>query len=411
MCQVRNSRLSWFYGSWCVWIAFIQPANRARERRNPFPHIARRSPQEQRFAIEDSGARRTGFPGTAGGDEGARGFLAAFDVASGKEAWRFWTVPKRGEPGSETWKGTDIDHPSAATWLTGTYDPQLDTLDWQTGNPGPDLNGDERDGDNLYSSSILALEAKTGKLKWYFQYTPHNVWDWDAQQTPALVDALWNGQPRKLLLQANRNGFFYVLDRTNGKLLMGKPFVKNLTWASGLDDKGRPVLNPNQEPTPQGNRVCPALDGATNWFSTAFNPATRVYYVQTQEKCGIFVKATQEWKAGAGYFGGSFGGVPGEIPQKILRAIRIEDGKIMWELPQSGKSNSWGGTLSTAGGLVFFGEDSGSLMAADDATGRPLWQFPTNQIWKASPMTYMFDGKQYVAVASGSNIISFALLP
>jgi alcohol dehydrogenase (cytochrome c) len=349
--------------------------------------------------------------GVAGGDEGARGFLAAFDAATGKEAWRFWTVPKRGEPGSETWAGDDIDHPSAATWLTGTYDPQLDTLYWQTGNPGPDLNGDRRGGDNLYSSSILALEAKTGKLKWYYQYTPHNVWDWDAQQTPALVDALWQGQPRKLLIQANRNGFFYVLDRTSGKLLLARPFVKNLTWAREIDDKGRPVMNPDQEPTPGGNRVCPALDGATNWYSTAFNPVTRVYYVQTLEKCGMFVKAPQEWKAGAGYFGGSFGGVPGETPQKVLRAIRIEDGKIMWELPQNGKANSWGGTLSTAGGLVFFGEDSGSLMAVDDASGRPLWQFPTNQVWKASPMTYMFDNKQYVAVAAGSSVISFALVP
>ncbi len=349
--------------------------------------------------------------GTAGGDEGARGFLAAFDQATGKETWRFWTVPKRGEPGSETWVGDDIDHPSAATWLTGTYDPQLDIVYWPTGNPGPDLNGDRRGGDNLYSSSILALEAKTGKLKWFYQYTPHNVWDWDAQQPPVLVDTTWNGQPKKLLLHANRNGFFYVLDRTNGKLLLAKPFVKNLTWARGIDADGRPLMNPNQEPTPQGNRICPALDGATNWFSTAFNPVTRVYYVQSMEKCGIFTKASKEWKAGEGYFGGSFGGVPGETPQKVLRAISIDDGKIVWELPQTGRGTSWSGTLSTASGLVFFGEDSGSLMAVDDATGKPLWQFPVNQAWKASPMTYMFDGKQYIAIASGSNILAFALVP
>jgi alcohol dehydrogenase (cytochrome c) len=164
--------------------------------------------------------------GVAGGDEGARGFVAAFDQATGKEAWRFWTVPKPGEPGSETWKGRDIDHPSGATWLTGTYDAQLDTIYWPTGNPGPDLNGDERGGDNLYASSLVALDAKTGRMKWYFQYTPHNVWDWDAQQPPVLVDTVWNGQPRKLILHANRNGFFYVLDRTNGKLLLAKPFVK-----------------------------------------------------------------------------------------------------------------------------------------------------------------------------------------
>ena len=190
--------------------------------------------------------------GTSGGDEGVRGFVAAFDQATGKEVWRFWTVPKRGEPGSETWKGKDIDRPCAATWLTGTYDPELDTLYWPTGNPGPDYDGDERMGDNLYSDSVLALDAQTGKLKWYYQFTPHDLQDWDAQQPPVLVDTDWQGQPRKLLLHANRNGFFYVLDRTNGALLLAKQFVKNLTWASGIGPDGRPVLNPGQEPTPEG---------------------------------------------------------------------------------------------------------------------------------------------------------------
>ena len=348
--------------------------------------------------------------GTAGGDEGARGFIAAFDQTTGKEVWRFWTVPKPGEPGSETWKGKDIAHPSATTWLTGTYDPQLDILYWPTGNPGPDLNGDERGGDNLYSSSILALEAKTGKLKWYFQYTPHNVWDWDAQQPPVLIDALWKGHMRKVLLHANRNGFFYVLDRTDGKLLLAKPFVKKMTWASGIDANGRPLLNPNQEPTPEGNTVCPSLEGGANWYSTSFNPSTRLYYVQTLEKCSLFTKTAMQWKAGTGYFGGSFGEAPNDSPQKILRAINIETGTIAWEFAQTGPANSWGGTLATASGLVFFGEDSGALVAVDAASGKPLWQFPANQIWKASPMTYMFDGKQFVAVVSGSNIISFALI-
>lgn len=347
--------------------------------------------------------------GTSGGDEGARGFVAAFDQATGKEVWRFWTVPKPGEPGSETWKGDDINHPSAATWLTGTYDPQLDTLYWPTGNPGPDLSGDERGGDNLYSSSIVALDAPTGKLKWFYQFTPHNVWDWDAQEPPVLVDAAWHGQNRHLLLQANRNGFFYVLDRTNGKLLLAKPFVKKLTWAREIGADGRPVMNPNQEPTTAGNKICPSLEGATNWFSTAFLPATGLFYVQTLEKCGMYTKTPMQWKAGAGYFGGSFEGAPNDSPQKVLRAIDIETGSTAWELPQTGPADSWGGTLATASGLVFFGEDSGALMAVDASTGKPLWQFDANQIWKASPMTYMFDGKQYVAVASGSIIVSFAL--
>jgi alcohol dehydrogenase (cytochrome c) len=348
--------------------------------------------------------------GVAGGDEGARGFVAAFDQASGEEAWRFWTVPKRGEPGSETWQGPGIDHPSGATWLTGTYDAQLDTIYWPTGNPGPDLNGDERGGDNLYTSSIVALDAKTGKMKWYFQYTPHNVWDWDAEQPPVLVDTVWNGQPRKLLLHANRNGFFYVLDRTNGKMLLAKPFVKKLTWASGIDANGRPVPIPGKEPTAEGNTVCPSLLGGANWFSTSFNPATKLYYVQTLERCSSFVKTPQEWKAGTGFFGGSFGDVPGDVPQKILRAINIETGAIAWELPEVGAGDSWGGTLSTASGLVFFCDDSWAFTAADAVTGKVLWSFPANQLWKASPMTYMFDGKQYVAVASGSNLIAFGVV-
>ena len=195
--------------------------------------------------------------GISGGDEGVRGFLAAFEPATGEEVWRFWTVPRPGEPGSETWIGKDIDHPCAATWLTGTYDPELDILYWPTGNPCPDYDGSERLGDNLYSDSILALDAQSGRLKWYFQYTPHDLWDWDAQQPPVLVDREWNGEPRKLLLHANRNGFFYVLDRTDGELLLAEPFVQKLTWARGIGADGRPLLNPDQEPSAEGTLVCP----------------------------------------------------------------------------------------------------------------------------------------------------------
>jgi alcohol dehydrogenase (cytochrome c) len=346
--------------------------------------------------------------GTSGGDEGVRGFLAAFDQATGKEVWRFWTVPKRGEPGSETWTGKGIDHPGGTTWLTGTYDAALDTVYWSVGNPGPDLIGDDRVGDNLYTDSIVALDAKTGRLKWHFQFTPHDVWDYDAQETPALVDATWQGQPRKLLVQANRNGFFYVLDRTNGAFLSGTQYVKNVTWAAGLDAKGRPNLVPAMEPTLEGRRVCPSLDGASNWYSTSFNPITRLYYVQTNDKCGIFTKTPMEWEAGKGFMGGSFRPAA-EPAQRILRAIDIQTGKAVWELPQTGAVNSWGGVLSTGGGVVIFGEDSGALMAADASTGKPLWSFQTSALWKASPMTYMFDNVQYIAVAAGSNILAFGL--
>ncbi len=236
--------------------------------------------------------------GVSGGDEGTRGFLAAFDQSTGQEVWRFWTVPLPGEPGSETWIGKDIEHPCAATWLTGTFDPDLDVLYWPTGNPCPDYDGTERQGDNLYSDSILALAPKTGRLKWYFQYTPHDLWDWDAQQPPVLVDREWNGRPRRLLLHANRNGFFYVLDRTDGTLLRATPFVDKLTWARGIDDDGRPLLNPNQAPSPEGTRVCPAVAGATNWFPTAFHPATGLYYVQTMEHCQIYTRTPDQWGDG-----------------------------------------------------------------------------------------------------------------
>jgi alcohol dehydrogenase (cytochrome c) len=348
--------------------------------------------------------------GTAGGDEGVRGFVAAYEQATGREVWRFWTVPKPGEPGSETWIGKAIEHGAAATWLTGTYDSQLDLIYWTTGNPGPDYDGSERLGDNLYSSSVVALEAKTGKLKWYFQFTPHNLWDWDSTQTPVLVDANWQGRPRKLLLHANRNGFFYVLDRTDGKLLLAKQFIKNLTWAKGIGPDGRPILNPGQEPTPEGTTVCPSMQGATNWFSTAFNPSTGLYYVSTLESCNIFTRRTMEWRAGRNFMAGTNILGPDHKMEKVLRAIDIKTGAIAWELPQAGTGNSWGGVLATSTGLVFFGEDGYAFTALDASSGKPIWQFEANQLWRGSPMTYVFDHKQHIAVASGQNIISFALV-
>jgi alcohol dehydrogenase (cytochrome c) len=346
--------------------------------------------------------------GISGGDDGVRGFLAAYDRATGKEAWRFWTVPRRGEPKSETWQGKAIEHPGGATWMTGAYDRELDTLYWPVGNPGPDLIGDDRLGDNLYSDSVIALDPKSGRLKWHFQFTPHDVWDYDAQEPLVFVDASWQGQPRKLLVQANRNGFFYVLDRADGRFLLGKQFVKNLTWASGLTPEGRPIVVPGMEPTREGKRVCPSLDGASNWYSASFNPVTNLFYAQTNDKCGLFTRTDMEWAGGKGFMGGSYGPAP-EPAQRILRAFDVATGKIVWELPQTGAVESWGGVLSTAGGIVIFGEDSGALMAADAATGKPLWSFQTSVLWKASPMTYMFDNKQYVAIAAGPNIIAFGL--
>ena len=348
--------------------------------------------------------------GTAGGDEGVRGFVAAYDAATGKEAWRFWTVPNPGEPGSETWQGKLTEHRGGASWMTGTYDPQLDLVYWPTGNPGLDYNGDERQGDNLYSDSILALEARTGKLRWHFQFTPHDIHDWDAQEPPVLVDTNWQGQPRKLLLQANRNGFFYVFDRTNGQLLLAKQFLKNLNWAKGIDAKGRPILNDLKANENGEIYVCPGFQGGTNWFSTSFNPATGLYYFQALERCNLFLKRDMEWQAGKGFMGGTARPAPGENFTKSLRAINIQTGEIVWDLPQiSGAATASAGLISTASGLVFFGENSGAFMAADATTGKVLWEFPTNQTWKASPMTYVFDNKQYIAIAAGPSIMAFGL--
>jgi alcohol dehydrogenase (cytochrome c) len=343
--------------------------------------------------------------GTSGGDEGDRGFIAAYDARTGRQVWRFSTVPSPGDPAAATWRGRALGHGCAAAWLTGTYDATAGIVYWPTGNPCPDYNGDERQGDNLYSSSVLALEARTGRLVWYYQYTPHNLHDWDAVQTPMLVD---DGS-RKLLLQANRNGFFYVLDRTTGHLLVSHPFVHKLTWASGIGADGRPMLLPGSDPSPLGTKACPSLEGATNWMSTSFNPSTHLYYVMALEACSIFSKSSAWWTPGQSFYGGGANRVPGEHRQKVLRAINPETGETAWEVPQIGTGDSWGGVLSTAGGVVFYGDDTGALAAVSAATGSPLWHFHTNAVWHASPMTYAVNGRQYIAAAAGGTIIAFAL--
>ncbi len=346
--------------------------------------------------------------GVTGGEAGTRGFLAAYDQSTGKEVWRFWTVPKAGDPGSETWQGKDIEHGGGPTWITGTYDASTDTLFWPTGNPAKEYNGDDRKGDNLYTDCLLALDAKTGKLKWFYQFTPHDTSDWDATEIPVLVDANFQGQPRKLVLHADRNGFFYVLDRTNGKVLLAKQFLKEVTWASGIGADGRPVLT-GQENTTAGTRVCPSQDGATNFYSPSYIPATGLFYFQTFEKCSVYTKGPDEWTPGKNYLGGVMRIEQTGHPEHILRAVDINTGAIRWELPESAGANGWGGTISTATGLVFFGEESGEFAAADASTGKLLWSFNGNQNWKASPMAYMFDGKEYLAVIAGGNVVAFAL--
>jgi PQQ-dependent dehydrogenase (methanol/ethanol family) len=339
--------------------------------------------------------------GVSGGDEGIRGFVAAYEAASGEQAWRFWTVPAAGDPAMLTWAGNSNPQ-GGSTWTTGSYDADSGVLYVSVGNPYPDTDGDDRGGDNLYTGSDLALDAKTGRLLWYFQFTPHDIHDWDANQPLVLVDAPFHGRPRKLLLHANRNGFFYVLDRTNGKMLQATSFVNKLTWASAIGADGRPILLPANETTLGGVKTCPAVRGATNWYSTAYDPATRLYYVMTVEDCTIYRKAHD---GGYGFIDN-----PADPPGKVLRAIDVETGQAAWQLPMNGHpERNYSGVLATAGGLVFFGETSGGFAAADAKTGRPLWSFEGNQPWKASPMTYVAGGRQYIAIASGPNIVSFSL--
>ena len=346
--------------------------------------------------------------GVGGGEHGANGWVVAFDQSTGKEAWRFSTIPRPGEPGSETWPGKSSEHGGAPTWFTGSYDPELDMVYWPAGNPSEEYNGDKRGGDNLYSDCILAFDRKTGKLKWHYQFTPHDLWDWDSTETSIMINGEWKGKQRQLMLHADRNGFFYVFDRGTGELLLAKQFLRNVTWASGIGADGRPVKLPNQEPTAAGTKVCPSQDGATNWFSPSYNPATGLLYFQTFEKCSIYQKGESgEWAAGQTFLGGSQRTADDPKPVRELKALDIRTGKVVWTIPQPGAAQSWGGTIATATGLVFFGAEGGAFVAADATNGKILWSMETNQTWRASPMTYSFDGKQYIAVASGSNIIAY----
>ncbi len=349
--------------------------------------------------------------GVSGGDEGIRGQLNAFNAVTGAHVWRFWSIPQKSDRLAGGWEGRALEHGCGATWLTGTYDPDTGSLIWPIGNPCPDFNGDERKGDNLYTDSVVALDPKTGKLKWHYQFTPHDLHDWDATETPMLVDMKFQGAPRKLLLQGNRNGFFYVLDRTNGKFLAASPFVKKLTWAKKIGADGRPVLAEGWQPSVEGTQICPSMEGASNWMSSAYHPGTGLFYLMALEKCNIFNKNSEWWKQGESFYGGSARVVPAEVPRKYLRAIDPQTGKIAWQYEQVGPGETWGGLLATASGLVFYCDDDGSFGALDAKTGKTLWHFPLSARWHASPMTYAIDGRQYVAVAMNSSIIAFALVP
>lgn len=346
--------------------------------------------------------------GTSGGDDGVRGFISAYDAETGKLVWKFWTIPAPGEFGSESWPGDSYLHGGGTTWMPGTFDRETNTVFWGTSNPAPDFDGEARPGDNLYTDCVLALDADTGKLKWYFQFTPHDLYDYDAAETPVLIDAMWQGQPRKLLVEANRNGFLYVLDRTDGKFLSAVRFVEKMNWAKGIDEHGRPIRS-GVQPTASGTRVCPGFSGATNWYSPSFNPSTKLFYFLASENCEIFLVSAEKFTPGQTYYSTGARRSPGDRAKKILLAFELGADKPKWAYPQVGSGQSSGGTMTTAGGLVFFGDDSQSFEAVDARTGTALWHFNTGQDIHASPMSYAVNGNQYVSIAAGSNVFSFGL--
>ena len=346
--------------------------------------------------------------GTSGGDDGVRGFVAAFDANTGKEAWRFWTIPSPGEPDSSSWPGDLYLHGGATTWMPGTYDPELNTLYWGTSNPSPDFEGSVRPGDDLYSDCVLALDPDTGKLKWHFQFTPHDLMDYDATETPVLVDMDWKGSPRKLLLEANRNGFVYILDRTNGSFLSAKQFALTQNWAKGIDEHGRPIrtdLIPNAE----GARICPGFAGATNWFSPTYNETTHFFYFLTLEDCSVYSAKIEKFEEGKEYYSTGVKHRPDENAEKVLVAYDPVMNSFAWRVPQVGNTHSFAGAMSTATGLVFFGDDANSFEAVDGTTGKSLWHFNMGQSPHASPMSYAVEGKQYFAIAAGNDLFTFAL--
>lgn len=359
--------------------------------------------------------------GVAGGEFGVRGFIAAYDVQTGKECWRFNTVPGPGEPGHETWQGDDWKHGGATVWVTGSYDPDLNLTYWGTGNPGPDWNPDQRPGDNLYADSVLALDPDTGKPKWYFQFTPHDPYDYDSVQVPVLADADWNGSPRKLMLWGNRNGFFYVLDRVTGKFLAGHPFVK-VNWASGLDSTGRPIPTPQ----PAGKPTYPGIQGGTNWYSPSYSPRTGLFYLSTWEDYGtIFQGVPAEYKEGLRFTGGAnTTPIPGAenpvstrqgpintyteaLAHGAVVAIDPHSGEKKWKFEMHDVNTS--GILTTDSDLLFVGGREGYFQALDARNGTLLWKANLGGEIVAGPMTYAVDGKQYVAIAAGNNLFVFAL--
>ena len=371
---------------------------------------------EAKVADEKSGYSITSAPlvvkdkvitGVAGGEFGIRGFIDAYDVHTGARAWRFYTIPEPGEPGSETWEGDSWKTGGAPTWMTGAFDPELNLLYWGIGNPSPDWNGEAREGDNLYSDCVVALDPDVGALKWYFQFIPHDVHDWDACQVPVLVDAAFQGQSRKLMYWANRNAFFYVLDRQTGEFLLAREFAKQ-TWAEKIDETGRPIRKPNTFPSEEGTLVYPSVNGAANWWSPTYSPKTGFFYITAYDGAETYFMGEDEYAPGQMYMGSAT--QENEPVEKYASAIRALDpltGELKWEHKLQPKSTS--GLLSTAGNVLFGGSVDGYFFALDAATGRELWRINVGGLVHAAPITYLNNGDQYVTIAAGGAIFTFGL--
>jgi len=341
--------------------------------------------------------------GVSGDVTDVPGFLDSIDPKTGERQWRWYSRPNPGEPGSETWpKGSDaMSHGGGMTWMTGTYDPDLDLVYWGIGNPNPVLAGAGRLGENLYTCSIVALHPDTGKLAWYFQPSPHDVHDWDAVQTPVLFDADFRGARRKLVAQASRNGYFFVLDRASGKNLLTAPFIET-NWASGIDDQGRPIAKATKEPKPDGSLVEPGSDGATNWLSPSFDPQTGLFYVSARRIFSEFY-LTAEGKAEG------WGGRDRDIwAESVLQAIDYQTGKIRWS-HELGPGEGSAGIMTTAGGVLFTADNTNNMLALDAATGKTLWHVPVGGRMENSPMSYELDGRQYVVTSAGDVLFAWAL--
>ena len=345
--------------------------------------------------------------GIAGGEFGIRGFIDAYDPVTGELEWRTYAIPGPGEPGNDSWSGDSWKTGGAATWITGSYDPDLNLIYWGTGNPGPDWNGDVRLGDNLYSDSALALNGDTGEIAWHFQFTPHDVHDYDSIQVPILADIEYQGSTRKVMMWANRNAFFYTIDRETGEFLEGEAYASQ-TWAQGLDPNGRPIRVPGMAPTYEGILVSPPIVGATNWYSPGYSQQTGLFYVTSFDGEQEFFKRDEDYEEGERFTGG--GGrynQPMDAFHSSIRAINPATAEIEWEFPIMPRSSA--GITTTAGGIVFTGSADGYFFALDAASGEELWHISLGARVHAAPMTYAIDGQQFVTIASGNVVYTFGL--